>query len=229
MNAIKDSYVKSLQDYQHHGLIQASTWTFRTIRDLRSVSHESKVLTSADRAAIFFRGMLAVLAWLPVNLLAIPYTFIVGAISKNHSKPKPIRQLHEITPGLYLGSDQAAKSQAMLQKKKITAVLSILDHDIEVPKDQVSRHLRLSMEDYPDVDIAPVAEKALEFVREAQKNNQRVLVHCQMGMSRSASIMTKLVQELYGMTPEEALKQVKERRPVVDLNYGFEQQILRSD
>lgn len=228
MNAIKNSYVKSLQNYQDHGLIKASTWTFRTIRDLRSVSHESKVLTTADRAAIFFRGMVAVLAWLPVNLLAIPYTFILGAIHKNHQKPRPMPQLHEITPGLYLGSDQAAKSKTILKSKEITAVLSILDHDIKVPKSQVSQHLRLEMEDYPDVDIAPVAKRALEFVKEAQRNNQKVLVHCQMGMSRSTSIMTKLVQELSGMSPREALKHVKRQRSVVDLNYGFEQQILRS-
>lgn len=224
MNRIKEFYVKSLQNHQDHSLVQASIWSFRTVRDLRSVTKSSNVLTTADRSAILFRGVMAGLAWLPINLVAIPYIFAIGAEKKHR-----ISQLHEIAPGLYLGTEQAAKSATVLKQEGITTVLSILDAPIEVPKDQITNHLWLVMEDYPDVDIAPIVEQALKFVHEAEQNNQKVLVHCQMGMSRSASIMVSLIQELWGMTPQEAIDYVENKRPVIDINYGFKKQILRSD
>lgn len=225
MDRIKDFYVKSLQDHQDHSIVQASIWTFRTIRDLRSVTKKSHVLTVSDRVKVLFRGLMAAVVWVPVNIIAIPYTFAVGKGSKKHH----VQQLHEIAPGLYLGTDQAAKSKTLLKQEGITSVLSILDTEIDVPKDQISNHLWLLMEDYPDVDIAPIVEQALKFVHEAQQNNEKVLVHCQMGMSRSASIMVSLVQKLWGMEPKEALDFVNSKRPVIDINYGFKKQIKRSE
>lgn len=227
MNAVVDFYTKNLQDFLDRPLIQASGWSFRTIRDLRSVTKKSDVLTTADRVAIFFRGIIAILAWFPIHLLAIPYTFIMGSL-KQKNKIKPIPQLHEIAPGLYLGSDQAAKSATMLKEKNITSVLSILGSETQVPKDQVTRHKWIKMEDYPDVNIAPVVEQALKFVQQSHQENQNVLIHCKMGMSRSASVMVSLMQKISGMPPEKAIAHVKSKRPVIDMNYGFKQQILRS-
>lgn len=49
-------YLKGLQDFQDLPIVQASTWTFRTVRDLRSVAKKGNVLTASDRAAIFLEG-----------------------------------------------------------------------------------------------------------------------------------------------------------------------------
>lgn len=223
MIKVKDFYVKSLQDHQDHSLVQASIWTFRTIRDLRSVPAKSKILTPAHRTAVLFRGLLAALLWFPINAVAIPYIFAMGSVNKKKFK---VQQLHEIAPGLYLGTDQAAKSATLLKQEGITTILSILDTKIEVPVEK-DKHLWLVMEDYPHVDIAPIVEQALRFVHDAHQNHERVLVHCQMGMSRSASIMVMLVQQLWGMEPQEALEYVKSKRMVVDINYGFKKQILK--
>jgi protein-tyrosine phosphatase len=226
VNSIKDTYVKSLQDHQDRGLIQASTWSFRTIRDLRSLREHSDVLTRRDRAKIFFRGIGATIAWLPINLFAIPYTFTLASNRKN--KPAAMPQLHKITPYLYLGTEQAAKSRRILNENKITQVLTILDHNIDVPKDQVKKHKWIAMEDYPHVDIRPAVKEALEFVRKARAKGQTVLIHCQMGMSRSASVAVAVVKALENMSPDNAIKYVKKKRPIIDLNYGFKKQILRS-
>lgn len=223
MSKVSEYFIKSLQDHQDHSVVQASIWTFRTIGDLRSVFAKSQVLKTSDRVKILFRGFLAIAAWLPVNLVAIPYVFAMGA-----RKNQKFQQLHAITQGLYLGTEQAARSFSLLKKEGITCVLSILDAPVEVPKDQIKNHLWLVMEDSPEVDIRPIAEKALSFVREARQQNQKVLVHCKMGMSRSASVMVSLVQKLLGMKPKEALAYVSQMRPVIDLNFGFKKQILRS-
>lgn len=228
MNSIRETYKQNLQDYQHHSIIKASTWTYCTLLDFRSSTKKSNTLTLADRIAIFFRGIVGALAHLPIKLIAIPYTLAIGAVHKKTQKFPPMQQLHAIIPGLYLGSAQAAQNETLLKTHGITAVLSVIDYEIKVPKNQVSNHAWLVLKDDPDADIAPVAEKALEFVQEAHKNNQNVLVHCYMGKSRSASIMIKLVQKLNNMAPAEAIAYVKSKRPIVAPNYGFKQQILRS-
>jgi protein-tyrosine phosphatase len=190
---------------------------------MRSVSHSSNVLTTSDRVAILFRGLGAALSWLPVNLVAIPYTLS----RSGEPADSAVAQLNEIVPGLYLGTDQAAQSKAMLSQHGITAVLSILDYTVNVPSDQVEKHKVISIEDYPDVDIGPATQEAIVFVTKQQAKNRNVLVHCQMGMSRSASVMVGLVQEILQLTPEEAIEHVKSKRPVIDINYGFRKQLVR--
>jgi hypothetical protein len=223
---VRDNYVKTLQDFQHVLDIQASTWTFRTIMDLRSVGKKSDVLHPADRTAILFRGILAILTWLPVNLVAIPHTFILGGIHRKWNKFTPMPQLHEIIPRLYLGTDQAARSESILQDHNITSILSILDFDIMVPE-RVEHYKRISIEDYPDVNLHDAIEEAWGFYNESMEMEGNVLIHCNMGKSRSASITIALVKRIQDWKPKDAISFVCSKRSVVGLNYGFKKQIQR--
>lgn len=226
MTKIKNFYIKSLQNHQDRCLIRASIWTFRTIRDLRSVGIKNSVLTCADRTAIFFRGFLALLAWLPVNILAIPYTFILGAMSR---KSKAAPQLHEIVPGLFVGTDQAARSAETLKKHDITSVLSVIDFDVDVPDGQVAKKKRISIEDYPHVDISQAVRKAVKFVELSKSEGRNVLVHCNMGQSRSAGIVAGVIQNLKQVDSRTAINIVKKGRPCVHINYGFKKQLQRGN
>ena len=124
--SVRELYVETLQNYQHHWLVLACTWSFRTIRDMRAVTMKSSVLTGCDRLVIFFRGVLAILLWLPINIFAIPYVFILGGCCGQCCSAffEPIPQLHEIIPDkLFLGTDQAARNEAVLQEYGVTVVL----------------------------------------------------------------------------------------------------------
>lgn len=52
-----------------------------------------------------------------------------------------------------------------------------------------------------------------------------VLVHCKMGVSRSASTVIAYAMKEYEWTLEQALKHVKERRSIVQPNAGFMRQL----
>lgn len=227
MTTIKAFYIKTLQDFQDRPIIRASTWTSRTIRDLRSVARHSAVLTLADRITLLFRGILAILIWLPVHMLAVPYTLILRAWQNKHHNLRTVPHLHEITPGLYLGTYQAAINENELKRHAITSVLSLVDFDVVVPKNQVVKHLCVPMRDDPDVDIRPIFKKAISFVSKALSKKRRVLVHCRMGKSRSACIMAALVQVILKISPQAAMDYVRSKRPGVSINYGFQQQLLR--
>lgn len=52
-----------------------------------------------------------------------------------------------------------------------------------------------------------------------------MLVHCKMGVSRSAATVLAYAMKQYGWSLEQALKHVQERRPIVRPNPGFLRQL----
>ena len=144
---------------------------------MRSVFKASTVLSLRDRVIIFLRAVLALLLWLPVNIFAIPYVFLLGYFYKiGMPLLQPVVQLHEILPNLYLGTVRAATSKEILKEFNITTVLSLLDFDIDCPV-APHKYMRMEVGDHPHVDLLPSIDKAYDFVNRAMQQNERVLVH----------------------------------------------------
>jgi protein-tyrosine phosphatase len=49
----------------------------------------------------------------------------------------------------------------------------------------------------------------------------RILIHCQVGMSRSASVAIALLARFYSISFDEAFALVKQKRSIVQPNQGF--------
>ena len=85
-------------------------------------------------------------------------------------------------------------------------------------------HLKLS--DMPSFKILPHLEKATSFINQAQINNGIILVHCQLGISRSTSCVIAYMIKYMGYTAMNALDFIKKKRCHVMPNFGFIQQLL---
>lgn len=66
----------------------------------------------------------------------------------------------------------------------------------------------------------------LSSTEEAYQSGQGVLVHCQAGVSRSATIVIAYLMKHTLMTMTDAYKYVRSRRPVVSPNLNFMGQLL---
>ena len=64
-------------------------------------------------------------------------------------------------------------------------------------------------------------EEAIELIDDARQTNGRILVHCAMGISRSATIVIAYLMSRYNLTLKTAYDFVKSRRSIVAPNQLF--------
>ncbi len=92
----------------------------------------------------------------------------------------------------------------------------------EVPNRFLYIYLPINDEELPDLDrLHAVAKLAAELVR----RGDRVLVHCGLGMNRSA-LMVALVLRYLGMDAQAAVERCRQRRPGALFNQTFADYLL---
>jgi hypothetical protein len=80
--------------------------------------------------------------------------------------------------------------------------------------------------DRPGVDLKPILSKALPFLHACLQKKQVVLVHCQMGQSRSCAIVCAYLMWANRWSMQEAFAFVKSKR--VQVSQGMSQHLLSS-
>lgn len=131
-----------------------------------------------------------------------------------------------IEDNLYLGGLAAAKNLEVLNKYKITHILTIdtcpLPRLITDMKQFVIKYIQLS--DQPKEDLLSYFDESDLFIKEGLSKGA-VLVHCYFGVSRSASIIIAYIMKKYNISYSEAYKRVKAKRCIVYPNNGFVSQL----
>ena len=74
--------------------------------------------------------------------------------------------------------------------------------------------------------LVPHFDETYRFIKEAKDANGCVLVHCKMGMSRSASSVIAYIMKEYKMNLCEAMEKVRKARPIVQPNDSFARQLV---
>ena len=102
--------------------------------------------------------------------------------------------LDEILPNLFLSGSYAAENSTLLSSKNITFVLTIMSQDLSSEalqqyRDQGIEHLFVKKRDEPDENLLEVFGELCAVIEEKLQGGKSVLVHCAMGVSRSASIV----------------------------------------
>ena len=130
--------------------------------------------------------------------------------------------MDEIIDNVYLGNLSAAENVTKLKELGIKKVLSILDGFF--PKYNESDNIiqkKFIVPDYHQENIIKIFGDCLKFI----KGEEKVLVHCAAGASRSATVVIAYLMWNKKMPFEEALNYVQEKRFVVYPNPGFKDQL----
>nr|KAF6467982.1 slingshot protein phosphatase 3 [Rousettus aegyptiacus] len=79
--------------------------------------------------------------------------------------------------------------------------------------------------DEESAQLLPHWKETHRFIEAARAQGTRVLVHCKMGVSRSAATVVAYAMKQYGWSLEQALRHVQELRPIARPNPGFLRQL----
>ena len=148
------------------------------------------------------------------------------------NQPSPVRATtlgeYEIAPdeivsGIYLGNVDNAYNDAHLSALGVTHILNAAAQAENKHEGQF-KYLKISLIDTDEEDLFPHFEKAIAFIDEALQDG-KVLVHCMSGMSRSASMVGAWLIRKQGLEFQEALDLMQEKRPIVQPNEGFCEQL----
>ncbi|XP_030641601.1 dual specificity protein phosphatase 19 [Chanos chanos] len=133
-------------------------------------------------------------------------------------------QVGFVKPYLLLGSQDAAHDFGTLRKYKVTHILNVA-YGVENAFPELFIYKTLSILDLPDTDILSYLQECSEFIDQAKAEKGIVLVHCNTGVSRSASVVIGYLMSRDGRGFDDACAVVKSARPASCPNPGFLQQL----
>lgn len=128
---------------------------------------------------------------------------------------------------LYLGSQDAVLLDN-IREYNITDILSI---GIETPMSDIDTNDSIicchfiECLDLPETNLQSIIERTNEIIESVYDKNGRILVHCNAGVSRSASICIAYLMYKHEMTFETAFALVKSKRECIQPNPGFLKQL----
>ncbi|KAH9004475.1 protein-tyrosine phosphatase-like protein [Lactarius hatsudake] len=139
------------------------------------------------------------------------------------------RTASEVLPRVYLTDLFTARDETQLSTLGITHVISVIEHAPTFPQTHPLRTLHIPLSDSSDQDILAHLPTTTSFIRDAlaESPDSRVMVHCLMGISRSATVVCAYLVATARVTPHEALMAVREKRGIVSPNIGFLSQLDR--
>uniref|UniRef100_A0A3Q3WRK1 Dual specificity protein phosphatase n=1 Tax=Mola mola TaxID=94237 RepID=A0A3Q3WRK1_MOLML len=132
----------------------------------------------------------------------------------------------EILPFLYLGSAYHASRKDMLDMLGITALINVSANCPNHFEDSFL-YKSIPVEDNHKADISSWFNEAIEFIDSVRNKGGRVFVHCQAGISRSATICLAYLMRTNRVKLDEAFEFVKQRRSIISPNFSFMGQLLQ--
>ncbi|OCH89205.1 hypothetical protein OBBRIDRAFT_732976 [Obba rivulosa] len=119
--------------------------------------------------------------------------------------------MDEVIPNLWIGDYASALDTEKLRAHNIRSV--------------TFSKLQLNIDDTEDTDVLPHLVSALTFIQAELDKQWGVLVHCQAGMSRSATIVAAYLMYSQNLDVDGALEMIKKVRPRIQPNDGFLRQL----
>ena len=129
---------------------------------------------------------------------------------------------NEIIDNIYVGNYKFALDAKLMIKEGITHILNCgngLKNFYE--NDNIFKYLYIPLYDSESQKLEKYLEKSNNFIKEGSTNNNKILIHCGAGMSRSVTIclMYMIMEKNYKFS--EAYKIIKEKRKCAVPNSGF--------
>ncbi|KAE9414712.1 hypothetical protein Angca_008337, partial [Angiostrongylus cantonensis] len=125
---------------------------------------------------------------------------------------QPDLQLAEICQGVYLGSQDVASELAILKAEGITHIVNCATGVMNYYPTKFT-YYNLQVLDLPSTDIMAKFHEVCRFMVDCVGGGGKVLVHCNAGISRSATFVIAYLMTHHSMSLQCALETVRRIRP----------------
>lgn len=142
----------------------------------------------------------------------------------------------QVWPNIYIGDEKTALEVEGLKDLGITHVLNAAEGKFnnvltgaEYYRDVHIHYLGVEADDKPTFNMSQYFCSTSQFIHEAlSAPNNKVLVHCVMGRSRSATLVLAYLMKQHALTVVDAIEHVRQRRCILP-NHGFLKQLRALD
>ncbi|CAL8318334.1 unnamed protein product [Lota lota] len=138
----------------------------------------------------------------------------------------------EVWPRLYIGDQDIASDRRELAKLGITHILNCAQSKWRSGAEYYTgmniTYQGIEAHDSPSFDMSVHFYPSAEFIHKALCSGGKVLVHCAVGVSRSATLVLAYLMIRQNLTLVEAIRTVKDHRGVTP-NRGFLRQLSGLD
>ena len=126
---------------------------------------------------------------------------------------------------MFLGSEWNASNLEELQANGVTHILNVT-REIDNFFPAGFKYLNIREYDVEETDLLQYWDTTYRFIRDCVLCEGVVLVHCKMGISRSASTVIAFAMKHFSWTLEKALSHTAGLRSVINPNPAFRGQLL---
>nr|XP_056705114.1 dual specificity protein phosphatase 13-like [Euleptes europaea] len=160
----------------------------------------------------------------------------LGELQRMLWTPVPCRgNVNEVWPNLYIGDLYIARDIEQLRRMGITHIVNAaagrfhIDTGAKFYKELPVDYYGVEADDDPKFDLSIYFHPTAKYIRAALSHPQgKVLVHCAMGISRSATLVLAFLMICENQTLVDALNAVRKHRGVSP-NSGFLSQLRDLD
>lgn len=144
--------------------------------------------------------------------------------------------VNQVWSNIYIGDEKTALERKGLRDLGITHVLNAAEGKwnnvltgAEYYNDMAIQYLGVEADDKPTFNISQYFCSTTQFIHEALSDPQnKVLVHCVMGRSRSATLVLAYLMMKHSLTVVDAIVHVRKQRCILP-NHGFLKQLRALD
>ena len=132
----------------------------------------------------------------------------------------------KIIDGLYIGPYTCAQNYNILDNFEIKHIINVT-HNHKNKFENFYNYHTISIEDTIKENIYKYFEYYSEFINQTLNNNENILVHCNAGQSRSATIILAFFIKYKKMSLKDSLEVLQSKRKCIAPNVEFIKQLLK--
>ena len=117
----------------------------------------------------------------------------------------------EVTDNLFLSDKNTLKDISEVDKHGVSLVVSVAGGRLQLPAGV--EHVKLHVKDDNKDSLLHQLDEVVQLIHHHVSRGDKVVVHCQAGLSRSPAVIMAYLVRFRRLTVEEALAEVRKVRP----------------